>query len=65
MTQHGKCFETRGLNRPEHLLIAEKKFENDARDFTPYLNDWSALEALNDVPREAGVPRQFAEHPLT
>jgi hypothetical protein len=47
VTQQGKCYETRGLNRSDQLLIAEKKFTNDARDFTAYLNNWEPIKALN------------------
>ena len=43
-----KCFETRGLDHSENLLIAKKKFENDMRDFTSYLNNWAPIEALED-----------------
>lgn len=46
VTQKRKCYETRGLKRPDQLLIAESKFEDDARDFTAYLNNWAPVEAL-------------------
>ena len=48
VTRHGKCYETRGLNRSDQLSIAEQKFENDARDFTAYLNNWTPIRALNN-----------------
>jgi hypothetical protein len=48
VTQQGRCYETRGLNRADQLLIAQRKFENDARDFTAYLNDWTPIKSLND-----------------
>jgi hypothetical protein len=47
VTQHAKCYETRGLSRLDQLLIADKKFKHDARDFTAYLNDWTPIMALN------------------
>jgi hypothetical protein len=47
VTQQGKCYETRGLNRSDQLLIAEKTFTNDARDFTAFLNNWEPIKALN------------------
>jgi hypothetical protein len=47
VTQHRKCYETRGLNRADQLLIADRKFKNDARDFSGYLNDWEPIKALN------------------
>jgi hypothetical protein len=48
VTQHGNCFETRGLNRDAHVLIGERSFEHMDRDFTPYLNDWSCIKSLED-----------------
>lgn len=47
VTKEEKCYETRGLNRTDQLLIAEQTYKNDARDFTPYLNDWTSIKALN------------------
>jgi hypothetical protein len=47
VTQHDKCFETRGLKRSDQLLIGHKKFKNDARDFSAYLNNWTPIIALN------------------
>ena len=47
VTQQDKCYETRDLNRSDQLLIAEKKFTNDTRDFTAYLNNWEPIKALN------------------
>ena len=46
VTQQGKCYEARGLKRSDQLLIAGQKFENDARDFTAYLNNWTPIKAL-------------------
>jgi len=47
VTQQGKCWETRGLNRSDQLLIAKKTFADDARDFTAYLNNWAPVRALS------------------
>jgi hypothetical protein len=47
VTQQGKCYETRDLNRPDQLLIAGNNFTNNARDFTLYLNNWEPIRALN------------------
>lgn len=47
VTQQGKCYETRGLHLADRLLIAEKKFSNEPRDFTKYLNNWTPIKALN------------------
>ena len=47
VTQQGKCHETRGLNRSDQLLIAEKNYNNNPRDFTAYLNNGTPVKALN------------------
>ena len=47
VTRTRKCWETRTLKRSEKLLIAKDLFEKDALDFTQYLNNWSAISALN------------------
>jgi hypothetical protein len=47
VTQQGNCYETRGLNLADRLLIAEKKFNNEPRNFTKYLNNWTPIKALN------------------
>jgi len=49
VTQEGKCFETRGLNRSNQQLIADGAFKDDSRDFTAYLNNnWTPIKALNE-----------------
>jgi hypothetical protein len=48
VTQQGRCYETRNLKQADQLLIATNKFQNDARDFTGYLNDWTPITALNE-----------------
>jgi hypothetical protein len=47
VTKNGMCWEARA-KRPDQLAIAEGKFQNDNRDFTPYLNKWEPIKALND-----------------
>ena len=47
VTQSGKCWETRGLNRSAQLLIAKNEYTCATRDFTAYLNNWTPIEALN------------------
>jgi len=47
VTKRGKCYETRNLKRADQVLIATNTFEDDARDFTRYLNDWRPIKALN------------------
>ena len=49
VTQKGMCWEARGLKRPDKLLIAEKTFKHDDRDFTAHLNNWTPVQALNDL----------------
>jgi hypothetical protein len=47
VTKQGRCFEARGLNRKQKLLMAKNEFEDAARDFSKYLNKWKPIEALN------------------
>lgn len=46
VTERGRCWETRGLNRPDHFLIAQGQFNNAERDFTAYLNNWQPIKDL-------------------
>ncbi|MEX1204712.1 MAG: hypothetical protein WEB85_05630, partial [Dongiaceae bacterium] len=46
VTEKDRCWETRGLNRPDHLLIAQGQFNNTERDFTAYLNNWQPIKDL-------------------
>jgi hypothetical protein len=48
VTQSGKCWETRSLNRSTQLLIAKNEYTCPTRDFTGCLNNWKPIEALND-----------------
>jgi len=47
VTEKRRCWETRGLKRPDQLLIAQDKFKSKERDFTVYLNNWEPLKELN------------------
>jgi len=47
VTSSNKCYETRGLNEKEKQSIADKTFQQDARDFSAYLNEWAPIKALN------------------
>src|SRR3989442_633876 len=47
VTEKRRCWETRGLRRPDQLLIAQGLFEDDDRDFTAYLNNWEPVKELN------------------
>jgi|SRR6516164_7763690 hypothetical protein len=47
VTERGKCWEARGLNRADKLAVARDEYRNDARDFTAYINDWTPIAALN------------------
>lgn len=47
VTKKGMCWETRNVTPSDRLLIAEGKFENKARNFTQYLNNWEPIRALS------------------
>jgi hypothetical protein len=47
VTQKGTCFETRDLDRAQQVAYAQGKCDDDARDFTQYLNNWKPIKALN------------------
>ena len=46
ITNDGKCFETRGLNKSQQKLLMEKKYNSidPARNFTDYLNNWEPVK---------------------
>lgn len=44
VSNNGKCWETRGLRKPEKILIANDSYCNQDRDFTAYLNNWRLLK---------------------
>ena len=45
VTKKKRCWEARGLNRQDQLLIADNLYQNPTRDLTPYLNNWSPIIA--------------------
>jgi hypothetical protein len=47
VTKGDRCWETRGLKRSDVLSVAGATFNDKTRDFTPYLNNWKPVEALN------------------
>ena len=47
VTEKSRCWETRGLRRPDQLSIAQGQFKSDDRDFTAYLNNWGPIKELN------------------
>jgi hypothetical protein len=45
LTKAGKVYETRGLSKDDQRRIAEDRFDGASeRDFTRFLNNWSALK---------------------
>lgn len=44
VTSKGKCWETRGLKKYQQDLVVEDAFENNVRNFSSFLNNWTALE---------------------
>lgn len=49
VTRSGKCWETRGLKRAEHLSLAANRFKNASRNFSGYLNNWKPIRALSST----------------
>ena len=46
VTTNKKCWETRGLNKSDQLLVAEHKYNKGAtRNLSNYLNDWASIKA--------------------
>lgn len=43
VTNEGKCWETRALNKKQLDLIAMDQYSNTVRDLSPCLNNWSKL----------------------
>jgi hypothetical protein len=48
VTKEEKYWETRGLNRPEQVLVAEGRYKDKQRDFSAYLNNWHPIKAPNE-----------------
>lgn len=49
VTEDDNCWETRGLSKPQKRQIADGTFHDAQRDFTAYLNNWSALHSINET----------------
>jgi hypothetical protein len=47
VTEAKRCWETRGLNRSDQLLIAHGDYRHRDRDFTSWLNNWTPIATLN------------------
>jgi hypothetical protein len=47
VTEANRCWETRGLNRAQQLLIAQGDFQHRHRDLTAWLNNWAPVAKLN------------------
>lgn len=47
VTSDGMCWETRGLHRADHLLVAGGQFRHRDRDLTGWLNNWKPVAQLN------------------
>lgn len=47
VTSEPKCWETRGLARPDQLLVAGGHFRHRDRDLTQWLNNWEPIAELN------------------
>lgn len=47
VTEAKRCWETRGVNKADQLLIALDEFRNRVRDLTGWLNNWDPVRRLN------------------
>jgi hypothetical protein len=61
--RHGQCFDMRGLEQAEKEQIVAGTYRNEERDFTAWLNNWAAIEALNDDRPEPGEKEGEAGEP--
>lgn len=48
VTRDMRFWETRGLSKAAQFEVAAGTFADPKRDFSIYLNDWSAIESLDD-----------------
>jgi hypothetical protein len=46
VTEHKKCWLTRGLSNAHHEAIAKNTFVDPDRDLTAHLNDWRSIRSL-------------------
>jgi hypothetical protein len=47
VTEDDRCWETRGLERPDQLLVARGGYQRRDRDLTRWLNNWAPIARLN------------------
>jgi hypothetical protein len=47
VTEHKRCWETRGLKHKYERQIAEGEYRERRRDFTKWLNNWDPVSRLN------------------
>ena len=48
VTKDKRCWEARGLSRPNQMSISRGSYSNSMRELTPYLNNWTPIhDALN------------------
>lgn len=45
VSDKGRCWDARGLNREERQSIAKGDYENPARELTQYLDNWELLRS--------------------
>jgi hypothetical protein len=45
VTKKNRCWEARGLNRKDQLLISTNSYRNPTRDLTQHLNNWAPIAA--------------------
>lgn len=43
VTEKGRCWENRGLNKDDIQRIAEDRYDNPSRELTDYLDNWEPL----------------------
>jgi hypothetical protein len=43
VTKKDKCWESRGLNGQDQVLVANNMYKNSDRDLTSYLNNWKPM----------------------
>lgn len=47
LNQLGQCWETRNLNKPQKVAVANGRLRVRERNFSKYLNKWTAVKKLN------------------
>ena len=47
VTSKEKCWETRGLNKRDKVLIANDAYKDPKRDLSAYLDNWNEVKKLN------------------